>query len=140
MFRDGVFVPPNCPAEPRGELPDLRSVPFAFRVGNCTPDGRSQCTETEILVGFGEAGEHGDYPDAVESASLVVPINSTLAAKARRIIGSNAKDAMADATENARVARVRDMFCSRVANCRGAINGECWALGTAGVQEVIEQA
>lgn len=90
MFRDGVFVPPTCPTSQRGHLPDLRKAPFQLCIGDCTSDGRGgPCREMEIFVVIGEGDKHGDYPNAVESSSLIVPIDSALAKKARHIVGSN---------------------------------------------------
>lgn len=140
MFRNGVFVPPSCPTSPRGHLPDLRVAPFAFHIGDRTSDDRGRCTETEIFVVFGEADKHGDYPNSVESASLVVPINSAIAAKARRLVGTSDKDEIVSAAESSRIAKVRDLFCERVAQCRGVTKGECWALNAAAIREVIKKA
>jgi len=141
MFRDGVFVPPTCPTSPRGHLPDLRKVPFSLDIGERTADGHGgPCRDLEIFVVFGEAGEYGEFPNSVTSSSLIVPIDSALAIKARRIVGSNNKNASAEASKNRLVAKVRDILCARVANCRGITKGECWALGTDAVKEAIEKA
>lgn len=96
----------------------------------------------EIIVSFGAVDKHGEYRNGVESAALFVPADSTIAEKVRRITEGRANDEylMVKASANARVDRVRKAFCDRVANCRGVVGGECWALGVTGVREVIEQA
>lgn len=40
-------------------------------------------------------------------------------------------------TESLVVDIMRLSFCERVANCRGVVDGECWALGAKAVQEVV---
>lgn len=138
VIRNGLFVPPNCPTS-RGRPIDIRSARFRFFIHDCTADrrNRDRLTETEMFMLFGESDEYGESPNAVESDSLVVPIGSAIAAKAWRIAGDRQA---VEATESAKVAKVRDALCDRVAQCHGVIKGECWALGAAGIHEVIKRA
>jgi len=142
MFRRGVFVPPICPTSPLGCIPDLRAAPFSFRTGSCTSNRQGLCTETEAYVSFGESDSRGEYQNLVESDSLVLPIDSALAVKIRQIAEASkeASSVIRDSTYSPRIAKMKKAFCDRIANCRGIINGECWALGPVAVREIIERA
>lgn len=122
-------------------IPDLRIERFVLHVGNCTSDRDGVCTETELFAYFGEPDECGEFPNSVVSSSLVLPIDSDLAKKIRQITETTKKGMEArEATYSARIAKIRDMLCDRVARCHGIVDGECWALGKAGIRKVIEEA
>jgi hypothetical protein len=142
MLGSDVFVPPTCPVEQNGILPDLRAAPFNFRTHDCTGDENHQPTETETFVSFGEPDERGEYPNLVATDSLLIPIDSPLAVKIRRLAGAERSDiggAVRDPDYSPQIAKIGETLCDRVAQCHGVINGKCWALGAAGLKKVIEE-
>lgn len=127
------FVPPLCPVEKRGELPNLGAAPFRLVVDPAA--GR----DTDVWGIF--RIEDSDRTEYVETDALHLPRDSVLAQKLHKLTHAEenvVNPGLLKDSEDPLVRRIGSTFCERVANCRGVIDGECWALGAKGVQEAIE--
>jgi len=140
------YVPPNpiCPSDQSGSLPDLSTTAFELNV-----DAIEGCTHYYAVFGSVASDECTGIYDAnfVETAILTIPSSSELARQLHAVAeleGIEGTQKVASATipsnEHPVAERMRTAFCERVANCRGVIGGECWALGASAVREVVEEA
>lgn len=125
------FVPPTCPTEQHGTPAKLSPEQFHFYTFEEEGSDASSNTMTEIFGDFTELGSPTDenpFGNAVETDSAEVPIDSELSHRARSIEGTK------EATR-----RLGAVLCERVRNCRGVIDGECWALGARAVMKAIRE-
>lgn len=128
LLNGKIFVPPTCPSRWDGEPFDLASADPQYRVHDCVDDGSGNDTSAEAWFAFSNA-DPGVIDNYLPTTPIVVPITSELSERACRI----------DPDDIAIVARMGALFCERIANCHGVVDGECWALGEAATREVIEQ-
>lgn len=144
-FPEGApFVPPTCPSEKSGSIPDLSQADFRLEVREATL--RPSRPTTEVWGVFGTIGDDDETSSIwVETATVKMPLDSVLVRSAFRIAGleenappSEFISAGIPSTQSPAVERLRTNLCERVANCRGIINGECWALGRAALQEALK--
>jgi len=124
------FIPPTCPIEQENGGVDLPTNFSSYAVYSVGVDASGGFKEADIFFNFKSVeddpeGLHG----SVTTEPLLVPANSELAVKAYELARNEAGT----------VARMGEIFCKRILECRGVINGECWALGAQALREVIEQ-
>ena len=130
------FVPPTCPAVRAGHIPDLEQADFKLQV-HILP----QPPITEVIGVFGDLDD--DRPNMLKTGMVTAYSDLPWPQKAHQIAGLDDTPAEESSvsilnTESEMVERIRKLLCDRVANCRGVFDGECWALGTQAVREVIE--
>lgn len=134
------YVPPTCPVSQSGDIPNLGSVPFRLIMdpGHNRP--------TQIYGSFevlqpGEGGQDDMYIAAhVSTDALEMPPENPLEQRVRQLMGVDPGSFASGSrkhTERLVVNMMRMAFCERVADCRGIVDGECWALGAKAVQEVV---
>jgi len=122
------FVPPSCTESWVGEAFALPGDNFDLAVWDSPNETTGKMTDTEIFFSF----MHPDYlhnETHLSTDSLIVPNDSDIASKARSI----------DLKDNRLIAHIGNIFCERIMQCRGVIDGQCWALGADAVREVVEQ-
>jgi|GEM_PF-2472854 len=134
MIRDGKpYLPPHpiCPAERGGEQFDVTPESFYFIFSDEVTDETS-----EQPIGYTSGGFYRRTPEAIPTsyvhlADIVTPADSDLSNKARAL--SNSLDIR---IQN----RMGEIFCQRIMECQGLTeNGECHALGSRAVTEVVNQ-
>ncbi len=129
------YSPPTCPVNRSGDIPDLESVSFRLIMD----PGPTRPTEIYGSFEVLETDEHGDEDIAAHVSTDVLhqSVDSPLEQRVRQLMdGSDTHNSLKH-TERLVVDMVRTFFCDRVAECRGVIDGECWALGAKAVQEVV---
>ena len=132
LMRGKPFVPPNCTVLQDGRIEDLSAVEFF--IGGIKGGDSDVVTDAQLTIFFGDknAGDDEDEYVGAISSSVIVPLGSMAAINGMRLADMEATDPPVEA--------VRQTFCERVANCRGVIEGECWAIGAPAIREVLARA
>ncbi|HEU5122209.1 MAG TPA: hypothetical protein VFT59_05175 [Candidatus Saccharimonadales bacterium] len=132
------YVPPICPVEQWGDIPNLSIASFMLVV-DVWLDRPGELHGTFYPP---ETDEDGEVTAEIYTDKLTLPPDNSLAPNIRRLLGTEPDGPVSTGipnTDNLAVEYMRVMFCDRVANCRGIVDGECWALGTKAVREVFEE-
>ena len=125
------FVPPTCPTEQSGGPMTLSPDQFGLIVHDAKDHNTESFLVTEFLGYFAEIG-NADDEDEVE--------NTVETGVAEASIGSDvSRQAYETLSSKQAVHHMGELFCERVLNCRGVIDGECWALGARAVIEVVQE-
>lgn len=128
-FKDKVIVPPNCPALIDTSKPkDLSTAKLDLMTHDCEDDGSGNSTVTESWVTFTEPGAEEAF---VAPESLVVPIDSDISNQLRDLANR------IDEGDEANRDNLQRILCSRVLNCHGVVDGECWALGASALSRIV---
>jgi hypothetical protein len=134
MIRDGKpYLPPYpiCPAERGGDQFDLTPERFYFIFTDEVTDETSERPISYTSGGFYKRTPEGTPIDYVHAGDNIESPDSDLSTKARAL----------DQSLDMRVQqRMGEIFCQRIMECRGITEtGECHALGSQAVAEVVNQ-
>lgn len=125
------FIPPTCPIDQYGDPIIISPDQFKFRAYD-NDDFYLEPRHVTVLMGhFGELDgviEGDDAGDNVQTDVSEVPQGSDEARQGHMIHGNE---------EMTR--RMGALFCERVINCHGVVDGECWALGARALIEVVRK-
>ncbi len=132
MYLNGrPYIPPHCPVVREGAEVALASAEFSLHIYDTGLTTTGRPTNTEVFVSF-QAGDEDQ--DLVQSEVLEVLFSSDVSTRAHKISGG--RDGIF--SEGPTIEAMQRIFCDRIINCHGVVNGKCWALGSRAVQEVIE--
>jgi hypothetical protein len=124
-----TFDPPSCPVSRHGVPIDILHAPIEVYVIDSLNE--EPPTTLDIWLTFGGRDTEGDLVNFIETDVLRADVGDPLLATASDI---------ERAPQDPRLERIRQELCSRVVQCPGPVDGECWALGTQAVAAVFEQA
>ena len=132
LLKGEAFVPPSCPAKETGPAGDIVQMEFFYDTHTYLGASSGQ-SETEVIVQFFKRdNDKLDGTGWSTVATSTVYIGDTeLALQAQQIAeGPKAVELQK---------RFREIMCERVINCRGVLNGECWAIGVTALGEIHNQ-
>jgi hypothetical protein len=131
-----VFNPPSCPAGRVGKPINLSAVPAELMAGSVEviEDSAAKALENSdraaVWMVFGQREDDDNLGDYVETDWIKIEDDDPL---------SPIVNELADKHDDPRIEHIRQTFCRRTLECRGPVNGECWALGKRAVDQVLRE-
>lgn len=132
LYRGNSFVPDGCPSIWLGNGTSIEDMEFELHAGYGEDESGKPVVWSQAWFIDDTSGELSSQRHI--RSYVEMPADSPHASQAQL-----AKSDIANADSQVRRDRVRELLCDRVANCRGVIEGTCWALGGTALTDVYTQ-